>query len=478
MENMTEISEWFGSLTTIEQEALLDEIVGGMENHWPTELVNRMTNKPYRPHHDEEWEFITDTETRFWYVQGGEGSGKTVAGIRKVLHRLEWGCSGAMVSSDLEHFKKSTWAEFRRWCPPDVLIPKHQGRLDSSWEPVSTFTLLFRNRIGGISFLVCGGIKESEATSWEGPNLNFAYWDEARKHKTPTALKVLVGRCRLTMNDIPPQLFITSTPKKHWLFDYFGPMLPNDPQSAFKQRSRVLRLNVRDNEDNLDPDYVEARASVLTGAEEKVYVDADWYDEDEADKFVNIASWDRCKDIVPPLTSDDTIIVALDGAKGGTTRNADYFAMVAMSKDPANDRRAMIRYVQGWQPLPGQEIDWSLIEEEIHRLSNHYNILKWTYDPYQLSKLAHDMMLAGTGWWDEFGQGTLRGKADTMLQQYILSRRIVHDGNESLRQHIDNAYVVTDRDGHKRIVKHKQGEKIDFAVATSMCLQQVMFYNV
>ena len=69
--------------------------------------VNRETGKMYRPHNTDEALFISDDRPRRVMVKGGEGSGKSVAGIVKDLERLRRGMSGIMGSPNFVHFKKS-----------------------------------------------------------------------------------------------------------------------------------------------------------------------------------------------------------------------------------------------------------------------------------------------------------------------------------------------------------------------------------
>jgi phage terminase large subunit-like protein len=59
---------------------------------------------------------------------------------------------------------------------------------------------------------------------------------------------------------------------------------------------------------------------------------------------------------------------------------------------------------------------------------------------------------------------------DKTLYDLIRDRRVSHDGNADLRQHIANANakLEKDQDSKLRIVKKTQSRKIDLAVALSM----------
>src|SRR6185503_1357220 len=213
-----------------------------MVSPWPDVYVNAETGHVYKPHHADEERFFTSTK-RYLLMSGGEGSGKSSAGAIKDLERLRHGMTGILVSPDFEHFKKSMWLELRNWIPPMALVERERYRLRTDWEPQRPFSLHFRTETGMVSTLHCGGIEDPK--SWEGPNVNFAHFDEARRHDTPAALKVLDGRVRIPgPKGEPAQLYLTTTPKKHWLFDYFGPLLTDqpDPLASFKRDSDLIRL--------------------------------------------------------------------------------------------------------------------------------------------------------------------------------------------------------------------------------------------
>jgi phage terminase large subunit-like protein len=84
----------------------------------------------------------------------------------------------------------------------------------------------------------------------------------------------------------------------------------------------------------------------------------------------------------------------------------------------------------------------------------------------------------------EFSQGSLRSVADQQLHTMIIHRRVLHDGNQILRRHVDNAAAKTS--GEKlRFVKPDTNEQfgrtkrpIDALVSTSMgaykCLKLIL----
>jgi phage terminase large subunit-like protein len=76
-----------------------------------------------------------------------------------------------------------------------------------------------------------------------------------------------------------------------------------------------------------------------------------------------------------------------------------------------------------------------------------------------------------------FSQQSARLQSDKQLQDLIMARRIAHDGNPLLRQHIDNANVKKRGEDGKRIVKRSTSQKVDAAVALSMATARCLYYN-
>ena len=383
-------------------------------------------------------------------------------------------------SPDLEHFKKSLWEEFKNWCPVHRVIDRHQYRFKEGWEPSKAFTLVFINEIGGYSKLTCGGAKESEIGGWEGPNVSFVHFDEARRHRTSAAVKVFDGRIRIPgPNEEAPQLFLTTTPRKHWLYEMWGPVKEDDEYLGFKQNSYTATVLTEENKANLSIDFAENRADSLTENEARILLHAEWEDEQDTEKFINIIWWDNCQEELPVLTKNEPAILALDAAKGSTTSFADCFALVLVTRHPNRKKDVAIRYVKIYQPPKKQLLDFGPIEEEIRRLVEEFSIVEICYDPYQL----HDMAMRlyrneRIAFFKEFQQEKDRLIADKLLQSLIVSRRIAHDGNRDLRNHVDNANVRKRSDDSIRIVKRVRSLKIDAAVATSMATARCLYYNL
>lgn len=456
----------------------LNQLQRAKKLKWPTEYVNKRSGKVYQPHNDEEAFFVySDTPTHL-LLKGGEGAGKSVAGIIKTLNRLRRGMNMAMGSPDLEHFKKSLWVEFTNWCPVECVIPRHQHRFAAGWEPSKAFTLVFKNELGGESFLVCGGF--DDPSSWEGPNLSGVHYDESRRHKTPEALKVLTGRIRIPgPNGEPPQLYLTTTPRKHWLFDYFGPIKDNDPLAAFKRNSYVATVLTRENAANLEVGFADKRAESLTEAEARIVLEAEWEDVTDIEKFVNIIWWDHCQEQLPALTRGEPMVLSLDAATGGESSTlADCFAIIGVTRHPHRKGDIAIRYCGIHQPVPGQLLDYEPIKAEIRRLCQEFSVIEVCFDPTQLHDMTQTMAREGIALFKRFNQGQERLVSDKDLQNLIAARRVAHDGNPLLRQHIDNSYVKKSGQDSLRIVKRTASLKIDACVALSQGASRILYYNV
>lgn len=460
--------------------------------------VNRETGKRYQPHHEEERSFVFNDKPRYFLCKGGEGSGKSVAGIIKGLERLRRGCPGIMGSPDFEHFKRSLWPEFQRWCPPNAIAPRHRYRMKESWSPNAPFILVFRIPWTGRSVtLICGGF--DDPTGWEGPNVNWALFDEARRHKEPDMLKVLDGRVRIKgPGGIPSQLFITTTPKKNWLFEYFGPWEgeagSEDPLAVFKSRAEVITLKQADNIDNLEEEYIESRAGTLSASEARVLMDAEWEDIDDLSPFLtSMMWWDQCKvDDMPALGPSEPMLLVIDAATGRKSAASDYFTLMGITRhwDPEKAEKCVaIRYVNYWRAKPGKKISFEGTEEEpgpireVRRLCESFSIVALVFDPTQMIAVAQDLEEASLVWCWEFAQQSERLEADLMLLEMIVQQRIVHDGNPMLRQHIANSDRKVE-EGEKslsakrkfRIVKGRGN--IDLAVTAAMGAKRCLDINI
>lgn len=482
------------------------------------EYVNRETGRRYDYHHfdpskpqrlpcdgtDEgcqnmnhmaEKRFVYSDSPKYALAKGGEGGGKSVAGIVKDLERLRRAMSGIMVSPDFEHFKKSLWAEFRRWCPLEAVLERERYRLRVDWEPSKQFELHFNNEYGGLTTLYCGGM--DDPTGWEGPNVHWAHGDEVRRKDDPLILKVLAGRVRMRgPKDEPPQLWFTSTPKLHWLYDYFGGVpdhfgrldegqehyKPDDEKETFKKKAVVVSLYTQDNSAYLDADYVEDRAAAFeTESERRVHLWAAWEDVGDVSHFLeDIVLWDHCEDqSLEHLGEFEPVVLAIDGAYSA---KGDVFAAVAAGPHPGDEERVAIRAALAWE-AKGVSRDFDQIEDDLKEFCLDHAVTEIVYDPRELHQMMGRLrkrsltesgrefpgMIA-----TEFPQGVMRETADKNWRDSIISRKAAHGGSRMkngnlLKAHINNSDRKMTEDNKKmRIFRRQKNLKIDLNVCASM----------
>ncbi len=172
------------------------------------------------------------------------------------------------------------------------------------------------------------------------------------------------------------------------------------------------------------------------------------------------------------LPGDRTpLVVGIDAAVTG-----DSFGLVAVSRHPDRNDDIAVRIVRKWDPPQGGAIDYSEPEATIRELCSRYSVTEVAYDAYQLHDFAARLRREGLAWFKEFPQGGDRLTADKTLYDLIRDRRVSHDGNPELRQHIANANakLEKDQDSKLRIVKKTQNRKIDLAVALSMACRECL----
>lgn len=473
---------------------LLQQVIEDAQNTkslWPDQYINKQTGKIYKPHTlDEEIALYSDTP-RYVLVKAGEGAGKSVFLVIKVLNRLRRGMDGAIISPNLPHFKRSLFPELLRWLPREVVIEEHQRYFHPSWTPHTSFYIVVKNEVGGYSKLLCTG--GDNPIHLEGPNLSFVGIDELRGFDSDEILKVMSGRIRINgPKGEPPQMIIASTPAMHFMFDYFGPEKPEDEQDEyrdFKRQSLVVTLKTSDNLGNVDQEYIEARGATLTEAQKQVRLYGEWADEGGTNRFLeDIIFWDTLKQNLPPLRLkndpkrdfSDILVLAADGSV-----KRDHFALVGVTRHPQNRKEIAVRVVKSWIPKSGQKLDFVGSEQlpgpelYIKKLCEMYNVVCVVYDEYQLHQMMTNLLKGGFVWTKEFSQNAPRLLADQNLYDLILQKKIFHDGNKDLRMHIHNADCVIDEASHKRrIVKRADSLKIDLAVATSMSAYESLRLNL
>ena len=288
-----------------------------------------------------------------------------------------------------------------------------------------------------------------------GPNLGWFYLDEAAM-MDETIWPIMIGRLR----ERPGRAWATSTPRGfNWLHDTFTHQ--SDDYSITRSSTRDNRFLpdgfLRSLEQSYDTQWL---------AQE---IEGEFLDLGSIDQFLpSIALWDACQAALPPLDAHTPCVLALDGAESNDT-----FASVIVSADA--DRLA-VRYVRPYVPSKGVPLDFDAIEQDIRDLCSRYAVQELAYDPFLLGQLIRRLTTGPNPIrvpCVPFPQGAQRLEADKGLYDLISQRRIVHDGNAELRQHLANANRKVDAESRKlRIVKRKYELKIDLAVCLSMGAQR------
>jgi hypothetical protein len=289
-----------------------------------------------------------------------------------------------------------------------------------------------------------------------GPNLGWFYLDEAAMMDADV-WPIMLGRLR----ESPGRAWATSTPRGfNWMHEVF---------TEGGAEYDVTRSSTRDNL-FLPPGFIRSLEQAYDTGWTAQEIEGEFLDLGAIDHFLpDMALWDACKDdSLPPLDAHTPCVLALDGAESNDT-----FATVIVS---THARGLAVRYVRPYVPHAGAPLDFDAIEADIRQLCARYAIRELAYDPFLLGQLIRRLKTPPNAIavpCTPFPQGAQRLESDKALYDLITSRRIAHDGDSSLRQHISNANRKIDDEGRKlRIVKRVYSKKIDLAVALAMaCLR-------
>lgn len=192
--------------------------------------------------------------------------------------------------------------------------------------------------------------------------------------------------------------------------------------------------------------------------------------------FIPDVWWDRQQCVLPPLGKNEPLVLALDGSL-----TDDSTGLVGVTRHPdtvGHPREVCVRFCKEWIPTgrkaSGQaSIDFSEIRAQLDWLNNNHNVVVLVYDEYQLAQMAQELTLGAVLWAKKFSQSGLREIADKKLYDIIRDRKIWHEGQGDLAQHVKNAAAkseLLENDKHQkiRIVKKSKHAKVDLCVALSM----------
>lgn len=220
--------------------------------------------------------------------------------------------------------------------------------------------------------------------------------------------------------------------------------------------------------------YYQSEASTQTPSQFTRLHKNQWVSAESA--FIPIEWFDACKNPLPLQPDEKTpLVLALDAAVSG-----DCFGAVVVSRDPLNKDNIALRLARKWTPPEGGKLDYDGPREFIKSFCKSYNVVEICYDPYQLHDFCTKLQKEGVAWCKTFDQGEQRLKADKGLYDLIRDRRLRHDGNLDLREHLQNANAKqsSQEDTKLRIVKKSESRHIDLCVCLSMAAFECLRLNL
>lgn len=216
--------------------------------------------------------------------------------------------------------------------------------------------------------------------------------------------------------------------------------------------------------------YYAQESSTLTPSEFARVHENEWQYSEQ--KFIDDELWAACGvATLPVLDKYREVVVSLDAAVSN-----DCFGITALSRSGDN---VIKRFARKWTPPKGGKLqytspsgdknDMDYPEGVIRWLAREFNVIVFGYDETQLHHLCTSLATDGVGIFMVFPQGAQRLEADKQLFDVIRERRIIHDNDIDLTEHIRNANRKEDPQSRQlRIVKRKDDLKIDLAVSLSM----------
>lgn len=221
--------------------------------------------------------------------------------------------------------------------------------------------------------------------------------------------------------------------------------------------------------------WLNSQAVSLSPSEFRRMIQTEFIASSEA-SFTQEEWFDSCYNpLVKPIVAGDTtpLVIALDLSLG--TMGGDTISLVGVSK--WGDNGYAVKFVRSYSPINGERFDYDQTAGiDLNWLINNCSIAQLPYDVYQAAHFIKQF--SHLVWCEEFSQQTERTIADKFLYDLIVARRLHHDGNPLLRQHILNAGSKHAEDGKLRLVKTHPRKKIDLAVCLSMACYRASKLNL
>lgn len=222
-----------------------------------------------------------------------------------------------------------------------------------------------------------------------------------------------------------------------------------------------------------DAYYEQERAVLLPPEFDRVHRNK-WSDGSAESFLPGMALWDACTDPdLPPLSPYEPCVLVIDAGESN-----DAFALVAASEHPTAPARLALRYAEAFVPVPGEPLNFDLIEDVVRDFCARYAVVELGYDPFLMGQMIRRLKATSERTLKPpisvecapFNQGSQRLEADKGYYDLITSRRLAHDGTlTQMREHVRNANRKIDPVTRKmRIVKRTYALKIDLAVCGAM----------
>jgi phage terminase large subunit-like protein len=221
-----------------------------------------------------------------------------------------------------------------------------------------------------------------------------------------------------------------------------------------------------------------------------------WTDSDES--WILGSDWDKCGDAIDEeALYGRQCIGAIDLSSTGDSTAAGYiFPPVPgdpkwtllvdyfLPKDCIQDRvrRDKVPYdvwsKQGLFTLtPGRVVDYSFMRTRINERAVQFDMREICFDVWNSSELVRQLEDDGFTMikWAQSMQGM--SAPTKRLKEIVLEKEARHGGNPVLRWNVNNAVIIEDSSGNKKLDKGRSREKIDGLVAIVMALGRAMLVS-
>lgn len=208
-------------------------------------------------------------------------------------------------------------------------------------------------------------------------------------------------------------------------------------------------------------------------------------------RWLPMTAWDACKGEIPDdlewyagldlAESQDISALVLAGKKDEKVYIKPFF----FTPEVTNDRRSESdkKQVHNWviqgliDTVPGDIMLNKDMVPKIMEILEQYNVRRLTMDPWRSKEFVsgltdcgfpEDRIIKFPQTMNHFAEPTRK------MLDMVLTKKLVHDGNEVLRWMGSNVVVIQDANGNSRPAKDKSQDKIDGIVAAIMAIREAI----